>query len=466
MKTRILVIVVTVLLALGLVAISIVAAQGGGDDGPDDEALREADKAQAAEANPAVEERTFTYSGPTVVTAPLFVGVDDPALFTYLIDPGTGTSYPQFTGGEVWGATYDPANDRIFFSDGTMLYEWPVGAGSPTLLGTIVSSNTAASLSMLGLAFDGGQLYGSRGIGTAGDPEGLYAINLTTLQASLVTTYPIGSDAVDMGGLDFHPTTGVLYGVNDDADLRGLVQIDLDGTVTLVAPYPAGEIDVDGLAVGDDNRAYMVIDNPGDIYVFDFGTMTYTTPITAPWATSEVFAGGAWLYEPSGAAISLTKTVGTDPNSCAATNAISVAPGAEVTYCYEVANTGVVTLTLHDLVDSELGVIQSGFPYTLTPGASTFLTESTTIVTNTANVATWTAYNPGPSDVAAATDTASVMVIPEPDIMLYLPIIFNGSASAAVPDLALPVGLMLLLPGAAGLGLLTTWLKRKKSNED
>ena len=92
--------------------------------------------------------------------------------------------------------------------------------------------------------------------------------------------------------------------------------------------------------------------------------------------------------------ITLSKTVGTDTNVCATTDAITVTVGTEVTYCYEVTNTGELTLNLHDLVDSELGVILDDFPYALTPGASAFRELMTvTINDTTLNTATWTAFN-------------------------------------------------------------------------
>jgi hypothetical protein len=109
--------------------------------------------------------------------------------------------------------------------------------------------------------------------------------------------------------------------------------------------------------------------------------------------------------------ISLDKTVSTVVGSCPGSDSVTVAPGSEVSYCYEVTNTGTVTLTLHDLVDSELGTLALGLPYTLTPGSSTGAgTGGVTINTTTVNTATWTAYNPGPTDVALATDTAVVIV--------------------------------------------------------
>ena len=114
--------------------------------------------------------------------------------------------------------------------------------------------------------------------------------------------------------------------------------------------------------------------------------------------------------------ITLDKTVGTNPSTCATSDEVTAAPGSEVTYCYKVTNTGQVTLSTHTLVDSELGVILNEFPYSLSPGASAFLTQTATIYTTTVNTATWTAFNPGPTDVISATDTALVTIVLEPVI--------------------------------------------------
>ena len=111
---------------------------------------------------------------------------------------------------------------------------------------------------------------------------------------------------------------------------------------------------------------------------------------------------------PTNAMIQLNKTVGTDPGVCATTNEISVAEGTTVTYCYEVANTGGVTLTMHDLVDSELGVILDGISFSLVPFASAFLTQSATLMQTTVNTATWTATDG--ITTAVDIDTATVNV--------------------------------------------------------
>jgi hypothetical protein len=108
---------------------------------------------------------------------------------------------------------------------------------------------------------------------------------------------------------------------------------------------------------------------------------------------------------------SLRKTVGTDPGTCAVTTAISVTAGTQVTYCYQIRNTGALSLTRHTLVDSELGTILNNFPYTLVPGATAFLTNSTVLTTTTINSADWTLFNPGPANVVTATATATVTIL-------------------------------------------------------
>jgi hypothetical protein len=109
--------------------------------------------------------------------------------------------------------------------------------------------------------------------------------------------------------------------------------------------------------------------------------------------------------------IVFNKTVGTNPSTCAATTSIMVLTGTEVTYCYEVTNTGNLTMTLHTLEDDQLGTLLNNFSYSLAPNASTFVTQTATITQDVTNNATWTAFNAGPSDVVSATASASVNVV-------------------------------------------------------
>jgi len=90
-------------------------------------------------------------------------------------------------------------------------------------------------------------------------------------------------------------------------------------------------------------------------------------------------------------AIEFDKTVGTDPSVCASAGEIDVVEGTDVTYCYTVMNRGGLPLVVHGLEDDQFGPMLSALNYTLAPGASTFVTHTTTAAVTTTNVATWTA---------------------------------------------------------------------------
>ena len=130
---------------------------------------------------------------------------------------------------------------------------------------------------------------------------------------------------------------------------------------------------------------------------------------------------GPDIHSLESATIAMMKTVGTDPSVCAATDEIDVAEGTAATYCFRVTNTGPVALTRHSLEDSHLGSLLSDLPFHLAPDATIFLTQTAIITQTTANTATWTGFNPGPVDVAIATDSATVKVLRE----LYLPLVLK-----------------------------------------
>ena len=108
--------------------------------------------------------------------------------------------------------------------------------------------------------------------------------------------------------------------------------------------------------------------------------------------------------------IFFTTTVGLDPSVCASSQTIFVPSGTEVVYCYQIQNSGDVALTVHDLVDSELGTILSGFSFSLLPNSTVWLSQTAVITTSTANSATWTAYNPGPTNSVSVLDGAAVII--------------------------------------------------------
>jgi hypothetical protein len=164
-----------------------------------------------------------------------------------------------------------------------------------------------------------------------------------------------------------------------------------------------------------------------------------------PFATAQKTAQNDFLEQPTlvqTASLSLTKTVGTDPALCASSQSITLpVGGGDVTYCYRVTNIGDVTLTRHTLTDDQLGTVLSNFNYSLTPGASAFLTQTTEITVTTVNSATWIGFNPGPVDETSDTDTAEVIVpVPEPAIVLTKTVGTDPAVCASTKSLALPVG--------------------------
>jgi subtilisin-like proprotein convertase family protein len=390
-------------------AVPLLAADKGISDSMLDEKRRllaeaaaapaaEIEAALAAERLPAALSRTRPVPFGAVGN-PLAIGVDDATIPMELIDPtGVNPNVQVPVGIQVWGAAYDPVTDILYLSSGSTFHHWDVTAGTLTTIGPFTSSVDGVTLVMEGLAVANGTLLGSRVGNSATNPEGIYSIDPVTGVATLVEAFAITTGQT-LSGLDADPVTGTLYGTNDATTNRGLVEIPLDGsgTVILITAYPAGETDIDGLAIGSDGRAYLVEDDGtgsnGQVHVWDFALAAYQTPIPTPWATNEVFSAGAWIEAGGNVArIRLTKTVGTTPGVCAPTDEITVVTGVEVYYCYTVENIGTLTLNFHDLVDDQLGVLFENEPITLAPGATHEIISSAVVITApVVNNATWTA---------------------------------------------------------------------------
>ena len=392
-------------------------------DDPDTTA--EQDAALAAEQNataPAFVSASIQAVGPIY---PLFMGVDDVSVPAYTMDPTTNISATAFVGAEVWGSAYDPVNDKVYFNLGPTLYEWPVG-GTVNTLGPITDAG-ATNLSFVGLGFYDGVLYGTRNIAN----EAIWAIDTDTLVATVHIDY---EDAdFDLGGLAVDPNTGEFYATNDDATPygAGLFRINPDGSATLITAYPAGETDIDGLAVDDEGIAYMIIDQPGSVYVYDIVAGAYLSPLINPWTSSELFSGGAYIT-PLNPSIVMSKTVGLAADTCATTDSLSVVAGTDVYYCYTVTNNGDVALGLHDLVDDELGTLLDDYVFDLAPGATVNTVDtggvfSITATASVTNTAVWTAFVD--SNVAASyVDTASIMVMP----MFSVSVALDGEGGGTV----------------------------------
>lgn len=386
-RKRIFVLLTVTIASFMLFAVSMVAAREARqepDDGPDRDDVTAEQAAEQDKASQHIPASNPSFLWATdAVTAPLFIGVDSVSIRAYRVDVETNAFYTAFVGAEVWGAAYDPAAQRVFFNDGATLYEWPLSGGPPVVTG-IITDGLGSQLNAVGLAYFDGFLYGSRNIAN----EAIYRISPQTLVATPYIDYV--DTEYDFGGIAFDPNTGALYGTNDTSTPHGagLFEINGGGTATMIAPYPDGQTDIDGLAISDDGKAYLIPDEPGSIYVFDFDVMTYTTPLSNPWTSSLVFSGGAWIHD-GRAGIALTKTVGLE-NGCADTQELWVTSGTDVTYCYYLANNSPYTYDSHDLEDDRLGTLLADFIFDLGPGATVWLTQTTNITQTTVNQATWT----------------------------------------------------------------------------
>lgn len=218
-------------------------------------------------------------------------------------------------------------------------------------------------------------------------------------------------------------------------------------------------------------NAFPYMFSPGNsVFVTQTAFVDVTTVNTATWTAYNPVDGGVLppgeatasdmatvtvdLPDP---AIVLTKTVGLDINACAPTDTIAVPQNTEVTYCYFVENTGNTPFNLHDLVDSELGSILSGFAYDLTPGSSVWLTQTATIAVTTLNTATWTAVlTPLDGIISAqATDVATVTVLPPTAVVLTG---LQAAPSEADRTLALPM----LLAAVLATGGALAWRRRRR----
>jgi len=95
---------------------------------------------------------------------------------------------------------------------------------------------------------------------------------------------------------------------------------------------------------------------------------------------------------------------------------LGVEAGTNVCYFYYGENTGDVAFSTHDLVDDQLGpILPPGFLYPLNPTEVIYVAVMANITAEITNVADWTAYNAGPTDVVTAQATATVGIIPSND---------------------------------------------------
>ncbi|TWT45187.1 hypothetical protein RAS1_16090 [Phycisphaerae bacterium RAS1] len=244
----------------------------------------------------------FLLSCAVVARGELIVGNDQSGTATiWSIDPGSGAATALYSAttsdAKPWGMAYDSSTNTLYWNNGSTLFSSPFGPTlTPTNLGTMTFG--AGTVNFVALGFYDGKLYGTRNIAT----EAVYAIDPATRIATQVYVHP---STFDYGGLDFDMSNNQLYGLSDTApagSVRGLYRIDFNaGSDTFVAPYPAGETDIDGLAVNN-GVAYYVTDGPNttqaNFYMFDVATGLQIGTIPSPFTGSGTFSAATWVPEP------------------------------------------------------------------------------------------------------------------------------------------------------------------------
>jgi len=231
----------------------------------------------------------------TSAQAQLVVGNDQSGTASiYEIDVTTGVATAIFTStatnAKPWGMAYDPTSNTLYWNNGGSLFSSPYG--NPLVPSAAVPLTfNAATTNFVGLAWRNGRLLGTRNITT----EAVYEIDPATGVATQLFVYPT---SFDFGGLDVDATDGNLYGLSDGAP-AGLYRIDTAAmTTTLVAAYPAGETDIDGLAVHN-GRAYYVSDGPNTLqanfYVYDIASATQIGTLPSPLTASGTFSAAAFV---------------------------------------------------------------------------------------------------------------------------------------------------------------------------
>jgi len=241
----------------------------------------------------------------SVAQAQLIAGNDQtsPNRQIWHVNVSNGVKTLLYEGGteaNAWGMAYDPGSNTLFWNNGGSLYKaaYSIAGITPSLIGNLNVGGSSANVTGMGFDTSTGKLVGYRSVTL----PGFYEINTNTAAMSLINATPASTD---FGGLDYDVATGAFYANNDGTGLsgRGLYKIgSIYGvpTYSLLAGYPGGELDIDGLGVGG-GKAYMINDtNAQPIYVYNLITNAFDPSIPSPFTgTNGIFAAGTWVPEPT-----------------------------------------------------------------------------------------------------------------------------------------------------------------------
>ena len=217
----------------------------------------------------------------------------------------------------AWGLACDESTCTLYMCKAASPGQggiWTLAPGQTTPTGPIVRFTAddvfglSVNVNMTGLARVGNELWGSQPITYIDGPlEGFYSINLSTGYCTLLFLVPSPASNYDFGGIDYDPSTGLLYGVNDNPNnpaLAGVYSIDPNnGLLTRLSGWPAfntfpgsgsaSVADVDGLAAGG-GKLWCSVDQPGVVKPFNRVTNSWENGFTNPYTAEGINAGAAW----------------------------------------------------------------------------------------------------------------------------------------------------------------------------
>lgn len=126
--------------------------------------------------------------------------------------------------------------------------------------------------------------------------------------------------------------------------------------------------------------------------------------------------------------ISLTMTVGRQPNVCATTDSITIIRGQGVFICYVVTNASTVTYDSHIIADISVSPIYTTFDQDLVPGATITKVIVAEIGTTTTRTDTWAAIAKGQDPVQAQDSVTVTVTVPRVEVRQTVGLAAGGCA--------------------------------------
>lgn len=244
----------------------------------------------------------------------------NPAAVYLNINTGTTTTlWNSAAQKKVNGLAADTVNGKLYSNDAARLNVWNYGSvgTTPTLIGGMYRTSDNVSFTATGvdgLAWANGQLYGSTSFGSTVFKRGIYRINTTPDSGgrcvmTALWTDPTGvgtnSGTLQFGGIEYNAADGKFWVTNgtDTTSTGGTYQraiytVDAfgSGAMTKIADFPAGHLQIDGLAIGG-GYAWLTEQAPSsntvNIFGYNLSTGQYDKSFSFALADGTQRASGA-----------------------------------------------------------------------------------------------------------------------------------------------------------------------------